>query len=153
VPADEHQVLEIKRDGDTILIDDDVFVQHDMLGRPKQPTVMSQDNGRLSIATGLGNAPVGLSADNEFLHVADQKFRRSSPQGLAAIRAKIAAEKQTAEQNRARCGQLEAEYKMPESAEHTKRSDWSAVFAQREAVRKSYMEKQNAIPGCHVVGW
>jgi hypothetical protein len=149
--SDWHEVLEIKRDGETILFNDNVFAESDMLGRPKQPSVMEQRDGRLSIANGFGGVPLGLS-DDKFLLLADRKYKHMTDGQFKELRAKLAEEKRVAEQNRAQCKELRAQWRKERDAlPSAHRGELELVLAKRKELDERYQAKQKAVPKCSFV--
>jgi hypothetical protein len=147
-----HVVLEIKRDGETVLLNHNALAElHDLLGHPKAPSVLAQNNGQLAIATGFGGAPLGLSGDEDFLLVMDERYKRVEPKRLDEIREEIAAEKKAAAENKARCEKLDTERKKEREAVSGK--SWSdQAIAQRQAIESRYQEQAKQIPDCHLWG-
>ena len=150
-----HQVLELKRDGETIVFNDNVLVDRDFLDQPKQGRVLTQSEGRLSLETGFGGAAFGLSEGDEYLRVADQKFRRVEPKQLDEIRAKIVAEREEAEQNRARCKELDAQWDKDRAAVPSGGfAEAEKVTAKKREIFARYEEKAKAVPDCDLYfGW
>ena len=145
-----HVVLEIKRDGETIVLDQNALIeQHDLLGNPKGPTVLAQNNGQLSIAGGFGGMPLGLGGDDSLL-VMDERYKRIEPERLDGIRAEIAAEKKAATENKERCKKLDAERHQARAAVPDKQ--WDQAMAKRQEIDARYQEQAKLIPDCHIWG-
>jgi hypothetical protein len=145
-----HLVLEIKRDGEVILLNHNaLFEQHDLFGRRKSPSVLAQNNGQLSIAGGFGGAPLGLSGDDDLL-VMDERYKRVEPQRLDELRAEIAAEEKAETENRERCKKLDAERHKERAAVPDKR--WDEAVAKRQEIDARFQEQAKLIPDCHIYG-
>ncbi len=70
------RVAKIYKDGDTFLIDFNIYKDTNAFGRSEKPQVLSNNGGKLSINTGLGAIELGLSENKDKLYVSDQTYSK-----------------------------------------------------------------------------
>jgi len=87
------RVLEISKDGDTYLIDDDILYDKDFLGNKKAPHVLTKSDGKLSIQRAFGSTQLALSKDKKTLRLADRSYKKISISRLNEIKAEEAKKK------------------------------------------------------------
>lgn len=70
------RVLKISKDGETYLIQDNVFSATKFGGGENKPTVLSESDNKLTINTGLGSMALGLSENGNVLFANGQTYKR-----------------------------------------------------------------------------
>lgn len=141
-----HEVVEIKRDGDTILFDSNA------LEETKQPNVLVQSEGQLRGGWTLGGGvALGLSEDKKTLMVGTQRYARIEPARLDEIRAQIVSEKQASKDKAARCAALQAQWQKERAAVQEARSgETDTALA---AINERYQAQAKDLPRCSFSAW
>jgi len=75
----KEKVLEITRDGETLLINENVL-------RGGKPTVMKKSDGQLSVSAGFADFPLGLSENRDILRFADGTYKRIDVERLKEVK-------------------------------------------------------------------
>lgn len=143
-------VLEITRDGEMLLLNDNILRQKDFFGREKQPIVLKKSNEQLVLEAGFANATLGLSEDGSILRIADEAYSKISDSQYNQLFAQLEAERIEKEKNKKLCDELSAEYKK-ERQELVKSlaNDWQKRNAEIKELEKEYGEKQKEIADCN----
>jgi len=70
------KVAKIYQDGDTYLMDSNIYTDTSISGGKTAPAVLTANEGKLSWTTGMGAADLGLSENGETLYVANKTFTK-----------------------------------------------------------------------------
>lgn len=146
--AKHHEVLQISKDGETYLMNDNIFRETDAFGRKKSATVLKKSEGQLSVEHGFGSIVLGLSEDGKLLHAANQAFSKISEDDVSTIREKIAQEKKAMEKDKALCDALSSEYKEANTKLSQTDMDYKERNEKRTELNEATKQKANAIPNC-----
>jgi hypothetical protein len=156
---DAYEVMDISKDGETILMNDNILKEKNSFGGKKKSMVLKKSEGQLSIDTGFGSAQLGLSENGDTLRVANQSYKRININRLNKIKEEIKIKKEEQEKNIASCSSLIKEYsEKKEVILSSYKSSW-AVSKEAKAERKVrdeklqelkdlYKPKEKAIPNC-----
>jgi hypothetical protein len=93
-----YEVMEIVKDGDTLLLNQNILSSKDFYGNKIEPMVLKKSDGQLSVDTGLGSLVFGLSGDKSVLRVGNMSYRRIDNDRLNIIKADIKKKEQEREQ-------------------------------------------------------
>lgn len=89
VDSEPARVLQISRNGETYLLNSNVFMKTDFFGNKKKPVVLKKSEGQLSIATGLGNGVLGLSEDGNTLYMANKEYIKLTVSEFESIKSEV----------------------------------------------------------------
>lgn len=95
-----YEVMEIVKDGKTLLLNENILISKDFRGNKKEPMVLTKSDGQLSVNTGLGSLVFGLSEDKNVLRVGNMSYKRIDNDRLNVIKADIKKKEQEREQAR-----------------------------------------------------
>jgi hypothetical protein len=131
-----YEVMEIVKDGDTLLLNENILSSKDFRGNKKEPMVLTKSDGQLSVNTGLGSLVFGLSEDKSVLRVGNMSYKRIDNDRLNIIKADIKKKEEEREQAR-----LEREkVRLKEAQERKKRENERRIA--REKVRLEMAEEK-----------
>lgn len=149
VGSDHKEVLEIAKDGDTYLINDNILQSKDFYGHDKKPMVLKKQEGQLSVETGLGSLQLGLSADKNTLHVSGRSYSKISTEQLSEIRSQIKEAEVEREKNKSLCNAMNEEYKKQKRQIHeASGSDWKKRNEQGRLLLENFRVNAKEIPTC-----
>lgn len=146
--AKRHEILQISKDGETYLMNDNIFRETDAFGRKKNATVLKKSEGQFSVENGFGSIVLGLSEDGKTLHAANQSFVKISDDAVSTIREKIAQEKKESAEHKTLCDALAQEYKEANTALSQADLNYRDRTEKRKALNEATKEKAKAIPNC-----
>jgi hypothetical protein len=147
------KVLEITKDGDTYLADENVLSTKDIFGNVKKPMVLKKSEGQLSVDTGLGSAELGLSEDENTLHAMDREYKRITSGELQTIQAKIEQDRVEAEKNKELCKTMNDDYVKEKSKLTAMYRDLSERTKQQRELGQKFLAKAKEIPSCALQAW
>jgi len=143
-----YEVLQINKDGETYLMNDNIFRETDAFGRKKNATVLKKSEGQFSVENGFGSIVLGLSEDGNTLHAASHTFVKISEDEISSILEKIAREKKDKEKNKTLCDALSSEYKEATAMLSQTDMGYKERNEKRKALNEATKEKAKTIPGC-----
>ncbi|MEE2025387.1 hypothetical protein [Alkalimonas mucilaginosa] len=166
------EVIEITQQGDTFLLNDGVLNADDQSNSNSKVTVLTKAEGQLTVSTGFGSITFAL-IDADTLIIADQRFKRITPDRVAEIKAELAqqalerqrarqqaldlqeqerlareAERQAREQEQAKCQTLVDEINDEIAAikkYSTNNAKWTAEY---EKIKRTYTEIAKQYSNC-----
>lgn len=149
--VDFPQVMQISKDGETYLVNDNILQAKDFFGNDKKPNVLTKSEGQLMGNNGLASFPLGLSEDQNTLHVEGQEYKRIAPDQLDKIKAKIESDRVAAEKNRELCKSLNNDYseKIKKLQEN---KNFSERMNQQRDLGQEFQAKAKEIPLCMLTG-
>ena len=145
-----HQVLQISKDGETYLLNDNVFQETNFAGNKKKPSVLKKSENQLSIENGFGGVTLGISKDSKTLHAANMEYTKISPSEFETIKSEVEAERKQNEQNKVLCKTLNDEYSAATKEVDSSDLDLTEKGQKRKNVVDSFKEKAKAIPKCTI---
>ena len=95
-----YEVMEIVKDGETLLVNENILSSKNFFGNKKEPMVLKKSDGQLSVDTGLGSLVFGLSEDKSILRVGNISYKRIDNDRLNIIKADIKKKEEEREQAR-----------------------------------------------------
>lgn len=145
----EHkEVLQISRDGETYLMNDNILRETDMFGKPKKAMVLRKSEGQLSVENGLGSVMLGISEDGETLRASNREFKKITEDEVAVIQQKVAKETADFEKNKSLCEAITTEYQAASNAINQENLPLQDRTEKRKALQDATKKKAQAIPNC-----
>lgn len=142
-------ILQITKDGDSYLMNDNILQEKDMLGRSKKAIVLKKSEGQLSVENGFGSVMLGISEDGKTLRVSNQEFSRISDQEVSAIKEMAAKEKAEFEKNKSLCEAITREYQDAVNSINKENLGLQERTAKRAALKDATIEKAKSVPKCN----
>ena len=146
--VEHHEVLQVSRDGETYLMNDNILRETDMFGKPKKAMVLKKSEGQLSVENGLGSVMLGISEDGKTLRASNQEFRKITEDEVAVIQQKVAKETADFEKNKSLCEAITTEYQAASNAINQENLPLQDRTVKRKALQDATKEKAQAIPNC-----
>ena len=146
--VEHHEVLQVSRDGETYLMNDNILRETDMFGKPKKAIVLKKSEGQLSVENGLGSVMLGISEDGKTLRASNREFTKITDEEVAVIRQKVAKETADFEKNKSLCEAITDEYQAASNAINQENLPLQDRTAKRKALQDATKEKAQAIPNC-----
>lgn len=147
------QVLQITKDGDTYLADENILRTTDFFGNKKKSMVLKKSEGQLAVDTGMGSAQLGLSADKNTLHAMNQEYKKISSDTLEKIKAKIDQDRIAAQKNSELCKTLNDGYVQEKSKLVGEYRNIVERSKQERELGQKYLAKAKEIPNCTLMAW
>ena len=98
-----YEVLEITQEGENYLLDENIFVNRDMRGRPKQPRVLRISEEQLLVKIAHSEAALAISDDEQTLRFFDLKYTRIAASEANDYKLKMQEAEREKEQNNHYC--------------------------------------------------
>ena len=144
------QVLQISKDGETYLLNNNVFQENDFAGNKKKPAVLKKSENQLSVENGMGSVTLGISADSKTLHAANKEYTKISESEFQIIKNEVDAEKLQKEKNKELCKALNNEYDSATKELENSSIGFSEKNEQRKTITNNFKEKAKEIPKCTI---
>lgn len=146
--AKRHEVLQISKDGDSLLMNDNILNETDAFGRPKKAMVLRKSEGQLSVENGFGAVILGLSEDGQTLRAANQEFGKVSEAHVEKLKEKIANDKAEFQKNKALCDEITKEHKDATNALNKEKLPIEELRKKRLELKDATIEKAKQVPKC-----
>lgn len=146
--VEHHEVLQVSRDGETYLMNDNILRETDMFGKVKKAMVLRKSEGQLSVENGLGSVMLGISEDGKTLRASNREFRKITDKEVAVIQQKVAKETADFEKNKSLCEAITAEYQAASNAINQENLPLQDRTEKRTALKDATTEKAKNIPNC-----
>lgn len=144
------QVLQIYKDGETYLLNHNVFQETDFRGNKKNAVVLKKSENQLSVENGFGSTTLGLSDDNKTLHAANMQYTKISSSEFDKLKSEIEVAKKQKEENKTLCAALNEEYKASKKGVDESELDYAVKGQANTALLSAFKEKAKEIPDCHI---
>lgn len=146
------EVMEIKKDGETFLMTDNVFgTKSAFSGKIKlsKPVVLKKSEGQLSVVTPFGGFPFGLSENENILRLEKRSFKKIDNDRLNKIKAKIEQKNIVRKKNIEICNKEKAAYKIDrQKVADTYKDDWQMKAVKSKELMDKHFEKIKSLPDC-----
>ena len=144
------QVLQISKDGETYLLNNNVFQTTDFAGNKKKPSVLKKSENQLSVENGMGSTTLGLSGDSKTLHAANMEYTKISESEFEAIKSEVEAEKKQKETNTELCKKLNNEYDSATKELENAGLSFTEKGEKLKVIVAAFKEKAKDIPKCNI---
>lgn len=148
---DGNEVMQITRDGESLLMNGNVVRTTDAFGNEKKEKliVLTKSDGQLSVDSMFGNSVFGLSEDHNTLRVASQAYTKIDVTRLDEIKStleKLAIEKKS---NQQECKVLREKYNgLRQAVNKEYADDWQTKGKELKILLDMHTGERSKIPNC-----
>lgn len=130
------RILEIRKEGkETYLVNENILVSRDLLGKNKKESVLEQKENQLGVNNGLTVIPLNLSDDGKILRFKDFKYIK-----ISEDEAKVAIK------NKHACDELSGKYREESQSFNIFAKDTQKI--EQDKIKANYLKLQKEIPNC-----
>lgn len=144
------QVLQISKDGETYLLNNNIFQETDFSGNKKKSAVLKKSENQLFVENGMGSATLGLSGDEKTLHIANMEYAKISQSELESIKSEVEENKIKKEKNKKLCEEINAEYKVATKELSESGIDYREKNEKNREITTVFKEKIKEITNCNI---